>query len=100
ETQVLVPGNIDKDLQSVLSGQVKEPGWWNVVHTDQVGLKGAYLGEVFGRLLAGSETRTGGVGREGAIGKTLDVKFLCAEPEEFTAHANARPGRSRNRHEV
>ena len=98
KAQVLIPGNVNKQLQALLLREVEQPPGRNVIHAKDIGSQSSDQGKIFECPLGRSKEGTCRIRLEGPIGHAFDVKFFFAYPEEFSVHANARPRRSRSSH--
>ncbi len=100
KAQMLVPANIDEQLEIVLGGKFEQPLGWHIINPDQIAAQFMNLGKVPGGLLRRTEWLAGGVGRERSVRDTFGVVFFSAKPEEFAIHANAWAGGGRLCHGI
>jgi hypothetical protein len=78
EAEMLVPRNVDEDLELVLGGQIEKPLGWDVINADDVGPKLADLSEVRHGLFRRGERLAGGIRRKGTVRHALGVELYFA----------------------
>jgi len=99
EAEVLVPGNIHEHLQPVLLSRIQKPAGRLLIHAQEVRAQLQNLRQIQPRLPRRGKRRALRVGRQRPVGDSLDIEFLFAQPEKFSIHNDAWPGRSRGCHE-
>jgi hypothetical protein len=88
KAEMLVPWDIDEELEVDLVSQVEEPFWGRVIDAQEVRteLLADNL-EVAAGPFSRGKGESSGIRRERSIGHTLNVELTLADPDELAVHA-------------
>jgi hypothetical protein len=83
EAQMLGPGNVNKDTQSLFVGQMKQPAGRRMVGPDSVDGGGFHLAEIFSDTVGRGKRLAVDIGGKRTISDTVEAKFLTLASEVF-----------------
>ena len=89
---MLVPANIDEQLELMFGGNLKQPLGWHIINPDQITAQFMNLGKVFLGLFRRTEWLASGIGSKGSVAHAFHIIFFSAKPEKFSIHADAWAG--------
>lgn len=89
---MLIPADIDQQLEIILRSQVQEPARWNVIHAQQISPQLADQREIARRLFMRWEWVALDIWGKWPVRHTLEVELLLAEAEKFAANARPKTG--------
>jgi hypothetical protein len=90
KTNVLVPGNVDEQLQSMAVGHIQQPARRHIIDAQQIGPQTPEKLEIGGGLGAAGERLAFGVWGERPISDALGIKLRLVNAEELAADLGLR----------